>query len=234
MTVNNAEPQGNQEYQFVIAPSRTPDVETRPGSHPRRLDAATRRATILEAAVPVFATAGYEQTRVSDIAARVGVTEPVIFQNFGTKADLFASVLDHVSEQAIAHLSGLAEKHPDVGDWLRQLLSAGHLDHLHTAPMFGVLFEDAHRLQLEPGVSAALQRTIARVAESMASVLQRGQSDGSIRADVAPLSLAWLVASLIQARQFRCRFTPETSSQLERDLLDHVLDTFRPALTKPQ
>lgn len=217
-----------------MAASRTRDVETQEGSHRRRLDAATRRATILEAAVPVFATAGYEQTRVSDIAARVGVTEPVIFQNFGTKAELFASVLDHVSEQAIAHFDGLAAQHPNVGEWLRLLLTAGHLDHLHTAPMFGVLFEDAHRLQIEPSVSAAFQRTIARVAGSLASVLQRGQSDGSIRADVPPLSLAWLVVSLIQARQFRRRFTPEPSGQLERELLDNVLDTFRPALVKPQ
>ena len=209
-------------------------VDSRTRLRRRRLDAASRRATILEAAVPLFATAGYEQTRVSDIAARVGVTEPVIFQNFGTKAELFASVLDYVSEQAIAYLSGLAMQHQNVGAWLRHLLAAEHLDHLHTAPMFGVLFEDAHRLQFEPGVSAALQRTIARVAESLASVLQRGQCEGSIRADVPPLSLAWLAVSLIQARQFRRRFTPEPSSQLERDLLDHVLHAFGPALAKPQ
>ena len=218
----------------MSAPPRTADIEIGPGSRRRRLDAATRRATILEAAVPVFATAGYEQTRVSDIAARVGVTEPVIFQNFGTKAELFASVLDHVSEQAIAHLSDLEAHHQSVDEWLQQLLTAGHLDHLHTAPMFGVLFENAHRLQFEPGVSAAYQRTVARVAESLASILQRGQSEGTIRADVPPLTLAWLVVSLIQARQFRRRFTTEPSSQLERDLLEHVLDAFRPALMKPQ
>lgn len=225
---------GEPESRLGTAPSRSPEVDARAGSRRRRLNAATRRATILEAAVPVFATSGYEQTRVSDIAMRVGVTEPVIFQNFGTKAELFASVLDHVSEQAVAHLDDLALEHQNVGEWLRQLLTAGHLDHLHTAPMFGVLFEDAHRLQFEPGVGAAFQRTIARVAQSLASILQRGQSHGSIRADVPALNLAWLVVSLIQARQFRRRFTPEPSSQLELDLLDHVLETFRPALAKPQ
>ena len=229
-----AQAQGKVEPPLVSAPSRTPVVEARAGSRRRRLDAATRRATILQAAVPAFTAAGFDQTRVSDIAARVGVTEPVVFQNFGTKAELFASVLDHVSEQAIGHMSDLAAQHQNVGEWLRQLLAPEHLDHLHTAPMFGVLFEDAHRLQFEPGVSAALQRTIARVAESLASVLQRGQSDGSIRADVPPLSLAWLVVSLIQARQFRRRFTPEPSSQLEHDLLDQVLDIFQPALETRQ
>jgi AcrR family transcriptional regulator len=193
----------------------------------RRLRAADRRATILDAAIPVFAAAGYDQTRMSDVAARVGVTEPVIFQNFGTKGELFAAALDRVSEQAAAQLRVLIAEHQQVHDWLRHLLAAEHLDHLHTAPMFGVLFEDAHRLQFEPGVGAALQRSTARVAEAMALILQRGQAEGSIRNDVAPLSLAWLVVSLIQARQFRRRFTPEPSTVLEDDLLAHVLDTVR-------
>ena len=193
----------------------------------RRLDAATRRATILHAAIPVFATAGYEQTRMSDVAARVGVTEPVIFQNFGTKAELFAAALDHVAEQAAAHVRALAGEHKHADKWLRHLLGTDHLDHLHTAPMFGVLFEDAHRLQFEPEVSAALQRSIARVAESLAGVLQRGQTQGSIRSDVSPLSLAWLVVSMIQARQFRRTFTPERSTEIEDDLLAHVLETFK-------
>jgi hypothetical protein len=75
--------------------------------------------------------------------------------------------------------------------------------------MFGVLFEDAHRLQFEPAVSAALQRSTSRVAEARAGILRRGQIERSIRRDVSPVSLAWLVVSLIQARPFRRRFTPE-------------------------
>lgn len=194
----------------------------------RRLDAAARRDTILDAAVPMFASLGYEQTRMSDIAARVGVTEPVIFQNFGTKAELFAAALDRMSEQATAHFGHVAVEHERVDEWLRQVLAADHLDHLHTAPMFGVLFEDAHRLQFEPGVSAALQRSTARVAEAIAGLLRRGQAQGSIRSDVPSLSLAWLVVSLIQGRQFRRRFTPQPSKVLEDDFLVHVLQTVQP------
>lgn len=193
----------------------------------RRLDAAARRDSILDAAIPLFATVGYDQTRMSDVATRVGITEPVIFQNFGTKAALFAAALERVSEQAVAHLSEMAIEHQHVHDWLRHLLATDHLDHLHTAPMFGVLFADAHRLQLEPHVSAALQRSTARVADGIAGIIQRGQAEASIRDDVPPLSVAWLVVSLIQARQFRRRFTPEPSEVLERDLLAHILETFR-------
>jgi hypothetical protein len=92
--------------------------------------------------------------------------------------------------------------------------------------MFGVLFEDAHKLQFEPSVGAALQRSTTRVAEAMAGILLRGQTQGTIRDDVPPLTLAWLVVSLIQARQFRHRFTPEPSTVLERDLLAQIRDMF--------
>jgi len=97
--------------------------------------------------------------------------------------------------------------------------------------MFGVLFEDAHRLQFEPDVRAALQRSTTRVADAIAGLLQRGQAQGSIRPDVPPLSLAWLVVSLIQARQFRRRFTPVPSKVLEDDLLVHILQTLQPEST---
>jgi AcrR family transcriptional regulator len=194
----------------------------------RRLSAAERRATILAAAVPLFASAGYEQTRMSDVAAHVGVTEPVIFQNFGTKADLFAAALERASQQAAVYLSQMASQHTNMHDWLAHLLRGDHLDHLHTAPMFGMLFADAHRLQFEAGVAAALQRSITSTAEALADILQRGQTEGSIRAGVPPLTLAWLVVSLIQARQFRRVYTPEPSAAIEADLLERILDTFRP------
>jgi len=206
------------------------DVDGQSAKRPRRrrLAAAVRRATILDAAIPVFATVGYEQTRMSDVAAQVGVTEPVIFQNFGTKAELFAAALERVSEQASDYLNDMAGKHASVDRWLRQLLASDHLDHLHTAPMFGVLFADAHRLQFDTEVSTALQRSVAFVADAMAGILRRGQREGSIRADVPPLTLAWLVVSLIQARQFRRTYSSEPSPVLEADLLGRNLEIFRP------
>jgi AcrR family transcriptional regulator len=200
-----------------------------PVAHRKRLDAHARRQSILAAAVPMFASLGYDQTRMADVAARVGVTEPVIFQNFGTKAELFAAVLEHVSHDAATYLGTLAEEHASVLDWLQALLAADHLDRLHGAPMLGVLFADAHRLHFDVSVHASLHRSIAGAADAIASILRRGQVDGSIRTDAAPATLAWLVVSLIQARQFRRLQGAEASTPLEHDLLHHTLQALRPA-----
>jgi AcrR family transcriptional regulator len=198
----------------------------------RRLDAAARRETIIDAAIPLFASAGYEQTRMSDIAARVGVTEPVIFQNFGTKAELFAAALERAAADAVSHLNAMAEEHANVHDWLGHLLSAEHLDRLHTEPMFGVFFADAHRLQFEAGIGGVLHRCVTRVAETIAAILRRGQTERSIRDDTSPATLAWLVVSLIQAHQFRKTHADEPSSALEHDLLAAILDVVRSRLPR--
>ncbi|HLZ31116.1 MAG TPA: TetR/AcrR family transcriptional regulator [Chloroflexota bacterium] len=207
-----------------------PSASAGPAQRPRRerLDAAARRETILDVAIPMFASAGYDQTRMSDIAARVGVTEPVIFQNFGTKADLFAAALGRASREAGNYLNDVAERSGSVHGWLSHLLAAEHLDHLHTAPMFGVLFADAHRLQLEAGVREALHRSVAHAAGVISGILRRGQAEGSIRDDASPDTLAWLVVSLIQARQFRRMHTAEPASALEHDLLRCILGAVRP------
>src|SRR5215472_7816515 len=81
-----------------------------------RLPAAERRA-----ATEVFAQAGYRAGKVSDVAARVGVTEPVIFQNFGAKAALFAAVLERAAAEVRASLDDLAV---DFGS------ASGLLDHV--------------------------------------------------------------------------------------------------------
>ncbi|MBI9083338.1 MAG: TetR family transcriptional regulator [Desulfobacterales bacterium] len=41
-----------------------------------------KKANLLNAAIPLFATRGYEGTTTAQIAAAAGVTEPVIYYNF--------------------------------------------------------------------------------------------------------------------------------------------------------
>jgi AcrR family transcriptional regulator len=191
----------------------------RSGTGPRkRLDGAARRETILTAAIGAFAETGYEQTRVSDIAALVGVTEPVVFQNFGTKADLFVAVLDRISEAGARQLAALGEESDDVLALLSRLMTAEHLDRIHGRSGLGMVFRDAATIR-EERIRDARQRGIARGVEALAAIVRRGQLEGSIRGDVDPPALAWLVLSLVSAREFRRVQSTRSSPTLERDLL---------------
>jgi AcrR family transcriptional regulator len=59
----------------------------------RRLDAETRRETILHAAVTAFSHAPYEQVSIASIAADAGASEALVHRYFDGKAGLFAEAL---------------------------------------------------------------------------------------------------------------------------------------------
>jgi hypothetical protein len=151
-------------------------------------------------------------------------------ERFGTfyKAELFAAALERATQHAVSYLTDLANERPEVLDWLGHLLAPERLDRLHTAPMFGVFFADAHRLQHEANIGGAMHRCVTCIAEVIAGTLRRGQTAGTIRDDTSADTLAWLVVSLIQARQFRRTHTAEPSPSLENDMLAGILDAFRP------
>jgi AcrR family transcriptional regulator len=193
----------------------------------RRLSAAARRESILAAAIPEFAAAGYERTRVSDIAAKVGVTEPVVFQNFGTKADLFVAVLERVADEVTKYLALLGEQSPTVAELLSRLLAHEHQDRLHSSGGLGMIFVEAAN-NPEPPVRKAGHRAHTRTVRAMAELLRRGQAEGSIREDIDAVTLGWLVLSEIHARQFR-RERTSTSPALEQAMLKAVLAVLRPS-----
>ena len=60
---------------------------------PTRLTADERRQEIVSAAMPEFAAHGMTGANVQAIARRVGVSQPYVFQLFGTKKELFLAVV---------------------------------------------------------------------------------------------------------------------------------------------
>ena len=60
-----------------------------------RLSAEERREEIVAAAMTEFAQTGYAGTSTEAIARRSGVSQPYLFQLFGTKKDLFIAAVRH-------------------------------------------------------------------------------------------------------------------------------------------
>jgi len=66
-----------------------------PPPTPSRLTADERRDTIVVAALHAFAEGGYAGTSTESIARAVGVSQPYLFQLYGTKRDLFLAAVRH-------------------------------------------------------------------------------------------------------------------------------------------
>ena len=70
-----------------------------PAAATTRQTADERRAEIVRAALTEFAAGGYAGTSTEAIARRVGVSQPYLFQLFGTKRDLFIATVRHGFER---------------------------------------------------------------------------------------------------------------------------------------
>jgi AcrR family transcriptional regulator len=175
-----------------------------------RLTAEKRRESILDAATEVFAGAGFRAGKVSDVAARVGVTEPVIFQNFGSKAALYAAVLDRVAGQIRAQLQALVEQHGSAPEMLAHVLSPPSDGQPHGPKAHqGVLFADAATLAADPALGEPATEVARILADHLADLVRQGQADGTIHADADPVAAAWLLLSVLSSRPFRTASMPD-------------------------
>src|SRR5215475_8913359 len=79
----------------------------RPGTHVRGEE--TRRR-ILDAALEMFASQGYEGASTRLLAERAGVNLPAIQYYFGSKEGLYRAVIQSIAEDTEAHMAPLAVK----------------------------------------------------------------------------------------------------------------------------
>lgn len=64
-----------------------------------RLSSTERRRAIVTEAIRLFSEKGFKGTTTRELAAAVGVSEPVIYQHFATKKDLYAAIIESKSQQ---------------------------------------------------------------------------------------------------------------------------------------
>jgi AcrR family transcriptional regulator len=189
-----------------------------------RLPRAQRQETILRAAAEVFAEAGYRAATVSDVAERVGVTEPVIFQNFGSKAALFAIVVERAAAEVRALLDDPAGASGSASALLGHVVTGpvhtrpgdaaagrdpAHGEAGHATAPYGVLFDEAVALAADPELTGPARMAVRAVAGHLADLIRRAQAEGGIRADADPEAAAWLLLSVLSARRLRAAVMPD-------------------------
>lgn len=175
-----------------------------------RLSPAERRASILTAATEVFGRVGYQKAKMSDVAAAVGVTEPVVFQNFGTKAGLYVAVIEQAGRQAHEAFTRRTSWHgTGVRGALEEILSPTRIEAMHGGAGYGVLFADAMGLTADPEIGAAARQAVGAAAEALAALVDEGRRAGELRSDLDPQAASWSILSLMASYRFRVAVMPD-------------------------
>src|SRR3954451_23348126 len=81
-----------------------------------RMTSEERRSSIVDAACKLFAEKGFRGTTTRELAANVGVTEPVLYEHFKTKGDLYAAIIESKAHEGAEVVAALTEKYALTDD----------------------------------------------------------------------------------------------------------------------
>lgn len=87
-----------------------------------RMTSAARREQLLQVGRSIFAERGFEATSVEEIAAKAGVSKPVVYEHFGGKEGLYAVIVDREMQKLLGMIEGAL-----TGDHPRHLLEQAAL-----------------------------------------------------------------------------------------------------------
>ena len=153
----------------------------------KRLSAAARREVIESAAMDVFAERGYHGASIEEIARRSGVTPPVIYDHFESKAALHGRLLERTRDELLAmwraNLGGGGTLEQQVAHafdaWARYVEAHPYAPRMFFRETTGV----AEIREMHRAIAAAANDALAEILARVGGVEQ-------VRLDAARLSLA--------------------------------------------
>ncbi|MEV0524176.1 TetR/AcrR family transcriptional regulator [Streptomyces sp. NPDC050439] len=162
--------------------------------------ADSRRAAIIDAALALFAKAGYLNSSLAKIAEEAGTSATVITHHFGSKQRLLMAVLEAREERTVRTFgrlgpdSGLDSDPGFGGDDVRALFREVLALAAYNLTQPG-LIELYTRLSAEAGdpshpAHAYFAERYERVAQYLASALQRAVEAGQLKSGIDPGSIA--------------------------------------------
>jgi AcrR family transcriptional regulator len=203
---------------------------------PKR-DAERSKRSILEAALVEFSEQGHAGARIDAIAARAGVSKPLIYSYFGDKDALYAAALREAYVQIRAGERELDLGHRDPEAAIRALVSFT-LAPFRSKPWFISMLNTEN---LRGGTTIRAIEDVGEIQSPLVvqlrEILERGARQGVFRDDVDPVDLYITVASLCYFPVsnahtlrvvFRCPIDDAWLARRGRDAEEMVIRFLRP------
>lgn len=151
-----------------------------------------RVASILAAAARAFATGGYADTSMDDIAAEAGVTRLIIYRHFDSKQGLYEAVLDHTRDHLAEALRFTGTPEANMVEPLVRIARA-------EPHAFTLLFRHSAREPRFSGYAAEFTRAATGVAER---ALQEVITDPELRRWTARMLFTLTIQGILTSLDF--------------------------------
>lgn len=188
-------------------------------------DKSKKRATILEGAVDVFISMGYELTSMDKIAETAGVSKRTIYNHFGSKENLFQAIV----ADFLAQRQSLKTITYDPEISLEEQLLA-----FANAEIF--LINSPRRIEISRFLTIVFLKDINYARETVSKYppnygvllewLKQAEKDGKIKTDNVLLAARVFYALVEGAITYPALFTYGINKSAFEPMLDEIIATF--------
>lgn len=163
---------------FFVSRYKGAMASVRRGSQSQRKTNSKYEA-ILRSAIKVFASSGFFNSKVADVAREAGVADGTVYLYFKNKDDILVSIFNYHMEEALAAGKASLAKTDDPIEKLRRIVHA-HLESLGRDRNLAIVFQ----VELRSSTKFMEQFSATKVSEYLdliRGVLEEGQQHGAFR-----------------------------------------------------
>jgi len=155
----------------------------------RSIASEEKRKTLLDAAVRVFARAGYHGSRVGDIAEEAGVAHGLLYHYFPSKEEVLQTIFRENWGQLIERFRAVEAADEPAGEKLEGIAKILLRTWRNDPDLVTVMVREVAR-------SPQLESQVVEVREAFAIVqriVEHGQRDGTFRPDLDARLASWIL-----------------------------------------
>lgn len=140
-----------------------------------------RRKQILDAAVKVFAEAGFDKARMDDIVTESGLSKGTLYWYFDGKDAIITAILENIFEGEIDHLQSLVEAPGSAKDRLFQLTSSTVAEFERILQTLPITFEFYAMALRNDVVRLAIRSYLEAYIKIIVPIVEQGMRSGEFR-----------------------------------------------------
>lgn len=176
---------------------------------------------ILQSALTLFASRGYDATSVREICEAAGITKPTLYHFYGSKEGVYRALVDGVLEDYRSHLTRELEEGGPVVSRLKRVARTYFEAARGRRELMRFIFSIIHNPPASAPVTDFI-RFYDEIIQLIAKAVDDGVADGTLAPGRTDIRMLLFMGALAEAL---CGWLIAGRPELTTDLADAIVDT---------
>lgn len=152
------------------------------------------REKIIKSAIELFASKGFHETKVDEVAEKSGVAKGTIYLYFSSKEDLLVNSIDYIIEKAMQNYE--IDESKSFRDNLASIIRNNANFMFENLNFYKMMFMSMYRVRNGDDFNKR-RRDAGRIVSKIKVLLQKGIQEGEVRRDISLDNLSTIITNLI-------------------------------------